>query len=102
MIIILTREASWNTQLDRLISQQLPYSKKQERNYYYYKQPYQDFEYSTRKLVKTYLIQLYKNNKDTLMELESQKLKLFDKQQKTRVELEEDFNQIIEGSENKY
>ena len=36
------------------------------------------------------------------MELENQELDLFDEWQKARAELEEDPNQIIEGSENRY
>ena len=95
-----TRKPSRSAQPDASISQQLPYPKKQERNCHYCEQPHWDFECPTRKPVKTYLIQSYENNEDTLMELESQELELFDKWQKTRAEPKEDPNQIIERSEN--
>ena len=100
MITTSTREPSQSTQSGASTSQQLPYPKKQERNCHHYRQPHWDFKCPTRKLVKIYLIQSYKDNKDTLMELENQELDFFNKWQKARVEPKEDSNQIIEGSEN--
>src|SRR5438046_8571012 len=102
MIITPTREPSQSTRPDGPTSQQLPYPKKQKRNCCYCGQPHWDFKCPTRKPVKTYLIQSYENDEDTLMKLESQELELFDDWQKARVEPEEDPNQIIEGSENRH
>ncbi len=95
-----TREPSRSARLGASTSRQLPYPKKRKRNCRHCGQPHWDFECPTRKPVKTYLIQSYEDDEDTLMELENQELDLFDEWQKARAEPEEDPNQIIEESEN--